>query len=147
MVVVIIGVAVVLVEVVVVAAAAAAAFLRRHSVVRDIFAGATLLTSQLGPLEGVGCGIGDGGVVVVLPRTTAKPVVSLVSGKQWSSPCIGAGIGGWSKGEGRGTEAQERRAGRLIPCINMLISCLLVLFLYHWVYMIIEKSLIKVSSP
>ena len=42
----------------------------------------------------------------MLPRTTALPVVSLVSGKQWRFPSVDAGIGGWSKGERRGTEVE-----------------------------------------
>lgn len=72
--------------VMVAAVAATAAFLRRHSVVRDIFVGATVQMG-LGPGE-------VGSKVVVLPRTIALPVVSLVSGKQCSSPSVGAGVGG-----------------------------------------------------
>ena len=75
-------------------AAAAAALRRRHSVVRDTFAGASTSQEGLEPLGETECGIGGVGMVAVLPRTTALPVVSLASGKWCCSPCVGASIGG-----------------------------------------------------
>ena len=105
------------------AVAAAAAFLRRHSVVRD---------TALGGSE-VGTEVGTALSPPVL-FTFACPSVS--TGSTSGCGCCGGGGGeeGRSLGGCSGSEAQTLGDGRERPCMRVLISLLLVVFLYHLTY-------------
>ena len=98
-------------------------FLRRHSVVRD---------TALGGSE-VGTEVGTALSPPVL-FTFACPSVS--TGSTSGCGCCGGGGGeeGRSLGGCSGSEAQTLGDGRERPCMRVLISLLLVVFLYHLTY-------------